>query len=169
MSVLLRLSDRFTRWLSFIGMIGVLAMMVHIGVDVVSRTLFSVSVPVTLEMVTRYYMLMLVMLPLAWVEMNRDMIVVEVFSGVYGKKGIRFVDAAVAVMCACIYGLMAYGTWQKAMSQYDIGAYIVALDVRIIVWPGYFALPFGFALAGLVCLIRLPALFSENPESQPAQ
>ncbi len=168
MNMLTRTADRLTQVLSFIGMIGVLAMMVHICADVLGRTVFDISVPATLEMVTRYYMLMLVLLPLAWVEMNRNMIVVEAFSSLFGKLGIRIVDTLVSVVCAGVYVILMKGTWLKAVEQYDVGAYIMALDAQVIIWPGYFVLPISFALAAIVCLIRIPLLFTQKPVPEPA-
>ncbi|AZT82557.1 TRAP transporter small permease [Marinobacter sp. NP-4(2019)] len=165
MNTLFRLVEKLTGFLSYFGMIGILAMMVHICADVIARTVFEVSVPATLEMVTRYYMLMLVLLPLAWVESKRLMIVVEAFSSVFGKLGLRVVDVLVAIACIGVYSVLAVSTWDKAMEQFDVGAYIVALDTQIIVWPGYFALPFGFGLAALVCLARIPLLLF--PQSAP--
>lgn|SRR5690554_954532 len=158
MGLLSRLTDKLTGFLSCLGMIGILAMMLHICADVIARTLLNISVPATLEMVTRYYMLMLVLLPLAWVEKNRAMIAVEVFTAVFGRLGLRILDVLVAAVSVGIYAVLAVGTWSKAQEQFDVGAYIIALDTTIIIWPGYFALPFGFALAGLVCLIRIPLL-----------
>jgi len=158
MNILSSISDKLTGFLSYLGMVGVLAMMLHICADVIARTVFEVSVPATLEMVTRYYMLMLVLLPLAWVERKRFMIAVEAFSGVFGRVGLRVVDVLVAAICIGVYTVLMVSTWDKALEQFNIGAYIVALDTQIIIWPGYFALPFGFGLAALVCLIRIPFL-----------
>src|SRR5690554_4135827 len=158
MNTLSRITDRLTGFLSYFGMIGVLAMMLHICADIIGRTVFDVSVPATLEMVTRYYMLMLVLLPLAWVESKRVMSMVEAFSGLFGELGLRIVDLLVAVVCIGIYSVLAISTWEKAIEQYDVGAYIVGLDTLIIVCPVYFSQPCGFGLAALVCLVRIPLL-----------
>ncbi|WP_375170533.1 TRAP transporter small permease [Marinobacter sp.] len=158
MKTISQIADQLTGYLSYLGMIGIVAMMLHICVDVTARSVFEVSIPATLEMVTRYYMLMLVLLPLAWVESQRSMIAVEAFSGAFGELGVRIVDVVVSLLCVGVYGVLAASTWEKAVEQFDIGAYIIALDTQIIVWPGYFALPFGFALAALVCVIRIPLI-----------
>jgi len=150
-----RITDGLTRVLSYLGMMGILAMMLHICADVLGRTLLGLSVPATLEMVTRYYMLMLVLLSLAWVEDKHQMIAVEAFTGMFGKAGLRVVHLLVTVFCIIVYSVLAVSTWHKATEQYDIGAYVVALDTQIIVWPGYFTLPFGFGLAALVCLMKI--------------
>ena len=65
MGMLSRVLDSLTSVLSYLGMIGILAMMLHIASDVIARNIFGVSVPATLELVTRYYMLMMALLPLA--------------------------------------------------------------------------------------------------------
>ena len=159
--MLSRVLNSLTGVLSCLGMIGILAMMLHIASDVIARNIFGVSVPATLELVTRYYMLMMALLPLAWVEQKRLMIVVEVFSGLLGNIATRMLDVLVAAICFAVYALLAISTWEKAAEQFDVGAYVIALDTQIIVWPGYFALPIGFALAALVCFFRiLRLLFS---------
>ncbi|WP_417522088.1 TRAP transporter small permease [Marinobacter sp.] len=168
MNTLSRITDRLTGFLSYFGMLGVLAMMLHICADIIGRTVFEISVPATLEMVTRYYMLMLVLLPLAWVESRCFMITVEAFSGLFGKLGLRIIDVLVAVVCIGVYSILAVSTWEKAIEQFDVGAYIVALDTQIIVWPGYFTLPFGFGLAALVCLVRIPLLLFPQSASEAA-
>lgn len=167
MNTLSRITDRLTGFLSYFGMIGVLAMMLHICADIIGRTLFDISVPATLEMVTRYYMLMLVLLPLGWVESKRFMIMVEAFSGLFGKL---IADCGYSGV-GCFYRhlpVLAVSTWEKAIEQYNVGAYIVALDTQIIVWPGYFTLPFGFGLAALVCLVRIPLLLFPQSASEAA-
>src|SRR5690554_8113855 len=98
MNTLSRITDQLTGFLSYFGMIGVLAMMLHICADIIGRTVCDVSVPATLEMVTRYYMLMRVLLPLGWGESKRFMIMVGAFSGLFGKLGLRIVDLLVAVV-----------------------------------------------------------------------
>lgn len=168
MNTLARIMDRIAEFLSYFGMLGLLAMMLHICADILGRTLFGISVPATLEMVTRYYMLMLVLLPLASVENVRSMITVEAFTGVYGRVGLRIVDTLVAVVCVVIYSVLTVSTWEKAMEQYNVGAYLVALDVQVIVWPGYFTLPFGFGLAAFVCLVRILQLQFPQPAIRAA-
>lgn len=168
MNILSQIADKLTGFLSYLGMLGVLAMMLHICADVIARSVFEVSIPATLEMVTRYYMLMLVLMPLAWVERKRFMIAVEAFSGLFGKVGVRVVDVLVAVICIGVYAVLTVSTWEKAAEQFSVGAYIVALDTQIIIWPGYFALPFGFGLAALVCLIRIPFLVFPQSATEAA-
>lgn len=168
MTVLVRLVDRLTTALALLGTLGILAMMVHIAADVVLRSAFSFAIPATLELVTRYYMIMLALLPLGWVEWNRNMIMVEAFSRLYGDLGVRLIDALVSLLSAGIYLILALGTWDKAVEQFRSGAYILALDTQIAVWPTYFVLPVTFVLATLVCLVRAPLALRDSHGSHMA-
>lgn len=51
----LRLTRRLTDALAILGALGVVAMLVHINIDVVLRQLFHWPVPATNEIVSRYY------------------------------------------------------------------------------------------------------------------
>lgn len=157
-------SDRLVAALALLGTLGIVAMMLHVTVDVVLRSTLSISVPATIELVTRYYMITLVLLPLGWVEWKQQMITVEAFTSLFGKAGIRWLDSLVALLAALFYGLFTVATWDKAVEQFELGAYVMALDLAVPVWPTYFVLPLSFALAGLVCLIRIMRLHFPAPE-----
>lgn len=154
MNTLLRLSDRLTMMLALLGTLGIVAMMLHVTLDVLLRSTMDVSMPATLELVTRYYMVLLALLPLGWVERQGQMISVELFTDMLSTRGRRWNDALVTVLSIGIYVVFAIATWEKAVEQYDIGAYVMSLDTRIPVWPSYFVLPVSFALAAYVCLMR---------------
>ncbi|MFY0663236.1 MAG: TRAP transporter small permease [Natronospirillum sp.] len=153
MNTLLRLSDRLTMVLALLGTLGIVAMMLHVTLDVLLRSTMDVSMPATLELVTRYYMVLLALLPLGWVERQRQMISVELFTDMLGTGARRWNDGLVTVLSIGIYVVFAIATWEKAVEQYDIGAYVMSLDTRIPVWPSYFVLPVSFALAAYVCLM----------------
>ena len=105
-------------------------------------------------MVTRYYMVLLALLPLGWVEWQRKMISVELFTDFLGARAQRFNELLVTVLSLAIYLVFTVATWEKAVEQYAIGAYVMSLDTRIPVWPSYFVLPISFGLAAYVCFMR---------------
>lgn len=160
---LYQLSDRLVAGLALLGTLGIIAMMLHVTLDVVLRSTLSISVPATIELVTRYYMITLVLLPLGWVEWKQQMITVEAFASVFGDAGVRWLDSLVALLAAGLYGIFTLATWDKAVEQFALGAYVMALDLAVPVWPTYFVLPLSFALAGLVCLIRIVRLHHPRP------
>jgi len=154
MNTLLRLSDRLTMVLALLGTLGIVAMMVHVTLDVVLRSTIDVSMPATLELVTRYYMVLLALLPLGWVERQRQMISVELFTDMLNPSVRRWDDGLVTLLSLGIYIVFTIATWEKAVEQYEVGAYVMSLDTRIPVWPSYFVLPVSFGFAAYVCLMR---------------
>lgn len=169
MAVLYRLTNLAAVGLALLGTLGILLMVVHITLDVVLRSTLSISIPATLELVTRYYLITLALLPLGWVEWRRSMISVEALEGMMGPRLIRISDVLVSLLSAGIYAILAVATWGKAVEQYQIGAYVMSLNVPMPVWPTYFVLPVAFALAALVCLVRLPMLATGTTYDTPAQ
>lgn len=146
--------QRTTAFLGLLGSLGIVAMMLHITLDIILRSTISVSIPATLELVTRYYMITLALLPLAWVEWRRGMISVEALSGLYGENGIRLIDIGVSILSTMIYAVLTLSTWEKAIEQYNIGSYVMSLNFPMPVWPTYFILPISFGLAALVSIVR---------------
>lgn len=165
MNVFFKLVNRLTAGLGLLGTLGLVAMMIHVTADVIGRTFWSVSIPATIEIVTRYYMITLVLLPLGWVEWSGKMITVDVFTDILGPKVIPYTDTLVALLSAFVYVMFTQATWLKAVEQYELGAYVMSLDTPIPVWPTYFVLPASFALATFVCLARIPQLFMQRTQS----
>src|SRR5690554_211088 len=158
MAFLYRLSNLAAVGLAMLGTLGILLMVVHVTLDVLLRAAFSISIPTTVELVTRYYLITLALLPLGWVEWRKGMITVEALEGMMSRRLIVISDVLVSVVSAVIYGVLTLATWDKAMEQYAIGSYVMSLNFPMPVWPTYFALPAAFALAAVVCVVRIPIL-----------
>lgn len=158
MTALYRLTNGAAVGLALLGTFGILLMVVHVTLDVVLRSTLSVSIPATVELVTRYYLITLALLPLGWVEWRREMIAVEALEGMMGQRLVRFSDVLVSLLSAVVYAVLAIATWGKAMEQYAIGSYVMSLNFPMPVWPTYFVLPIAFALAAAVCVVRVPFL-----------
>ena len=150
-----RLTDRIVMTLALLGTLGIIAIVLHISLDIVMRTTIRVSMPATLELVTRYYMILLALMPLGWVEWKNRMISVEVVTDLFGAVFKRWLDIAIALFSLVLYLLFTWATWDKAIDQYNIGAYVTTLNQRLPVWPTYFVLPLSFGLAAFVCGVRI--------------
>ncbi|MBP1851768.1 TRAP transporter small permease [Rhizobium halophytocola] len=154
------LADRLSRLLAFVAGIGVILMMVHVCADVVARVITGASLPATVEIVSYYYMIIVAFLPLAWVEWKEQMVSVEIIEFLLSPGLRRASDAAVALLSTVIYGVMTYATWATAMKNFHTGTFVVALQTKIVTWPGYILPTLGFALAALITAIRLFQLAS---------
>jgi TRAP-type C4-dicarboxylate transport system permease small subunit len=154
MDVLDRFSERTAQFLALVGAIGVLLMMLHVGADIASRNIFGRPIPATNEIVSRYYMVLIAFLPLAWVEQRRGMVSVEVLDSVLGPTARRVSDVLVALVACSIYAVLVYTTWGIAMRSFRTGSSVIVLNFLLPVWPTYFLPPAGFALATGVTAIR---------------
>lgn len=155
------LSNGATSILALAGAAGILAMLVHVCVYVVSRNLFQAPVPATVEIVSRYYMIALAFLPIAWADRRGDMIAVEVLDPLM-KGWWKIANSAfVITLSLAAYGALAYTTWFKAMREFGVRSFVVSLNIAIPVWPTYFLVPLAFGLATLVCVVKLYLLFTE--------
>ncbi|RVV98122.1 TRAP transporter small permease [Mesobaculum littorinae] len=151
---LIRLARRLTDALALLGAIGVVAMLIHITVDVVLRQIVNVPIPATIEIVSRYYMVMVAYLALAWADRRGEMISVEVFAAPLARWR-RPNQVLVHLLCAAAFVVLTYTTWIEAMRQFHTGTYVMSLNVAVPVWPSYFVLPVSFALACLISLLKV--------------
>lgn len=158
MNVLERVSDRVAQALALVGALGVIALLVHVSADVALRNIAGRPIPATNDIASRYYMVAIAFLPLAWVERRDAMVKVELFNFVAWRKLGRVSDVLVAILVTAIYLTLAYVTWGDAVKNWRIGAFVDVLGRQLAVWPTYFLPPAGFALAGAVTLLRAISL-----------
>ena len=166
--------DRSVDWLAsglaLAGAFGVVVMMLHVAVYVISRHVLAAPIPATVEIVSSYYMVMVAFLPLAWAERRGEMITITLFADAF-SPGFRGVAAhLVAIITLITYSLLTYTTWLIAAKEFQTGTYVMSLNHAVPTWPGYFALPVGFAAASLTALHRVIMLLvhgAEPPEEKP--
>ena len=149
-----RLVVRISDGLALLGAVGVVAMLVHITAYVIMRQFSHSPVPATVEIVSYYYMVLIAFLPLAWAERRGEMISIEIFAPLLTGRIGRINEIFVALVTAGVYAVLTYTTWLVAMREFSARSFVLSLSVVIPVWPGYFVLPIGFALAALVTLYR---------------
>jgi TRAP-type C4-dicarboxylate transport system permease small subunit len=127
------------------------AMMVHVSLDVLLKYVVNKPIPGTLEIVSAYYMVAGVFLPIAMVEIMRASIVVDV--------AYQFMPHAMKAFCiflalfasALVYFILGWTTWGDALRSLSINEKMMG-TVMVSVWPSRFILPFSFLFAGLVCV-----------------
>ncbi len=153
MRSLVSLSARLARLLGYAGALAVVAMMLHICLDVFLRDLFRISMNTVPEIVARYYMTALAFLPLAWLEIRRDMISVELLDFALTNPARRLSDAVVLLLAATAYGLLAWTNWTKALSETRSGTLVEIATYKMPVWHSYYFAPVGFTLAAFCCLL----------------
>ncbi|SMF35574.1 TRAP-type C4-dicarboxylate transport system, small permease component [Tistlia consotensis] len=150
---ILWLSDRLVE----IAGLVLLAMMLHVCADVAMKYLFNDPIEGTLEVVSYYYMVGSVFLPIALVELRRGSVAVDLFFNMMPARLKLVCVGAVLLASALVYGGLADVTWHDALKAFAKREVVMG-PIDVVIWPSRFALPASFALGALVCLWHLGRL-----------
>ena len=146
-----------------VAALAVMAMMVHVTLDIVLRYLFDAPLTGTITFVSHYYMVFLVCLPLAFVERMDGHIAVDVVTERMPERWSYHLRHIALLPSAAVVGLVAYATWDEAASKFERGVFIMENDMQVPIWIGYFALPLGYGLMGLYLLLKFAAYTQGRP------
>lgn len=138
--------------LMVLGAIALFAMMLHITADVAGKYLFNRPIVGTLETVARYYMVLVVFLPIAFVQLHRQHLMVEIFTLKVTGRGVAALDGAVALLGVVYAGILAWLVYGQAVDQTALGEFVSLTYFDMPVWPSRWVLPLSF---GLLCLVML--------------
>ena len=148
------LSDHLTRVLTWIAGAALVLMMTHVAGDVALKYLFNQPIPGTAEVVAAYYMIGVVFLPLAWIEVHNRPIVVELFYDRMPSWAKPPLDALGTAASLTFYGFLLWQSIKIALESFATGEYVDGMW-RVVVWPSRFLIPLGLAVAMLVLVLRL--------------
>lgn len=143
--------DRVAGLLVRISSLLLLLMMLHVSADVALKTLFGTPIKGTLEIVSYYYMVAAVFLPLSLIELTRNAVCVDAIYNL-APRSIRLVLGALILLASAgIYGLLAAITLPDALKAYRLGEVVMG-PVPISTWQSRFILPLSCSFAALSCL-----------------
>lgn len=142
------------RALMLVGGIALVLMMVHVTIDVAGKYFLNAPVPVTLEMVSNYYMVAVVFLPLAAVELRGDHIHVELLYARLPRLARRLMDLLAYGLGLFFFGLLTEAAWVVAVRKFEVGEFIMG-SYSVVVWPSRFLVPAGAALIALLLALKL--------------
>jgi TRAP-type C4-dicarboxylate transport system permease small subunit len=162
--------DRALSWLSkvllVLGAVALLLMAAHVTLDVLGRLTLARPIYGTTEIVSFYYMVAAVCLPLAYIELKDEHITVDVLYMQMPRWLKRAVFVFACLMTAGFFGIFAYQSWLDALRA-TATREVVMGHAFIEIWPSRYFLPVSFALLVVATLLRaVKALItSGDPES----
>ena len=148
-----RALDWLARLLLVFGTAALVLMSVHVVGDVLGRLLINHPVYGTTEIVSFYYMVAAVCLPLAYMELRDEHITVEVIYQHLPPLLRRIVFVFSTLATAAFFALFAYQSWFDSLRAMQSGEMVMGAAL-IEIWPSRFFLPISFALVVLGALLR---------------
>ena len=139
------------RGLMFLAGVGLALMMIQTVADVVADNLWRRPIPGNLEVISVYHMVLVVVLPLAYVEWQHENIEVDLLWRLMPGWLQRAVLVLGYGVCVAFFAILARQTWfdaVKAMAKDEM----MMGNVYVLIWPAKFVLPIGFAA---ICLVSL--------------
>lgn len=147
--------DRVASFLAWGGLIAVVAMLVHVAVDVLSKLVLGAALIGTIEMVSSYYMIACVFLPLAIVQRNREHIVVDFFTDRMSRRSKwaaqQFADLTMLVVILA----MTWGGLVVALEQTEAWETTSSTTARFQVWPTRWMPVLAYAITALYLSLDL--------------
>ncbi|KRS11666.1 hypothetical protein XM53_15475 [Roseovarius atlanticus] len=123
--------------------IALLLMMLHVTAEVVARATGWVTLIGTLEIVSYYYMILLVMLPMGFVELKHEHIRVDLFVQMMPARMQFVLYLLSCVMCIVFFAMMFRQSLLDAWNSMQRKETIMS-NFIFYIWPSRWALPIGF-------------------------
>lgn len=145
--------DIIAKGLAGIAGVALVLMMLQTVVDVLMSNFFGWPIRGNLEMISVYHMVLVVFLPLAFVETRHGHITVELLTSLMPRLMLRVVLVLGYLITAGFFSALAWQTWHDALRAWRIGEIMMG-SAYLTIWPAKFALPVGFAAVMLPSLLH---------------
>ncbi|MES2228147.1 MAG: TRAP transporter small permease [Pseudomonadota bacterium] len=150
-----RLSVRLSQLLLGLGLLAVLAMMLHIGADILGRHFLGAPVAATLEIVSAYYMAAIGFCGLAYVQAQKQHIAIELFTEHLHGRRLAALMVGVQVLTLVFLVLLVVASTHSALRATQFGEGVMVVDWELPTWPSRWFLPLAAASMALVVLVQL--------------
>jgi len=127
-------------------------MMLLICADIFGRYFLRHPVPGTMHIVSYYFMVAFIYLPLANVQFRKEHVVALFFTQNLPQVWRDILDLFAQLLMFGIFFVAAWYTWGKALDAYAIGEAIEE-TYRVVTWPVHFYLPIA---SWALCLQLIP-------------
>ena len=171
MTAISRVTVLLCKALMLIAGLAMVLMMVQICADAALRTLFDSSVPGTLEIVSYYYMVSVVFLPLAYIQLHRGHVIIELFTSGLSTRTNAAIDGIVYTLAAIALAYFSMAAFEKAIAMTQLGEFVLGV-ILVYTWPARWLVVAGTGLMSIVYALSAIEEFAvafgktnpENPE-----
>ena len=133
----------------FLAGVAMVLMMVHICADAALRTLFNTSFPGTLEIVSFYYMVSVVFLPLAYIQLQRGHVIIELFTNGLSYRTNAVIDGIVYTLATIAMAYFTMAAFEKAVKMTELGEFVLGV-ILVYTWPARWLVVAGTGVMSIV-------------------
>lgn len=134
--------------------VAITAMMLHVSADIVAKAVFNRPIVATLEIVAWYYMVATVFLPVAYIQVHKKHLLVELFTRNMSAKRLAVLEGIVAVLTFVYVTTLAYLTFEHAVATTISGEVQDATFFDLPTWPARWLLPLAFGTMAIVLVLQ---------------
>lgn len=161
------LVQRLAGALAVVSCIGLMLMMLQTTVDVLSNNLLGRPIEGNAEIIAAYYMVMIVFLPLAFVELRHEHINADLLVRMFPPIAQRLLYALAGLISLAFFGILVWQSTIDAMRAMRIDEVMMG-SIYIPIWPAKMSLPLGFGAIFLALLVNvLKALTDPDFSADP--
>lgn len=155
-----------SRLFMFISSIFLVLMMLHVTADVLMKYFFNSPIEGTFETVTYYYMISIVFLPLAMVELRSEHIYVDLFVRRFSNTTQQWIYMFACLVGIIYFSILSYQTFIDALKA-TAERETVMSNYLFYVWPSRWALPIGMSCMVLALALNIGRAFQAGKALEP--
>lgn len=162
-----RLVRAASNGLALLGGAFLVLMMIQIVVDVIMRGVFNAPIEGNLEVVSVYYMVGVVFLPLAMVELRHEHISAELFVVMLPHRLRSYLYAAGCVIALVFFAVLGFQTLLDALNATEINEMLMG-SIFVVIWPSRWMLPVGFFMIACCIALHMWQALADPDNFQPS-
>lgn len=137
-------------FVSQLGTLFLLFMMLHIALDVMLRYAFNSALPATMEVVINYHMIIVGFLSLSFTEEKNRNISVELIADMTPLWVQKHLDGFAHLVGIVVFSMLMVRNYSEALKKHEIEAYVYQGNITLPIWPAYYVIPIGCLLVLIV-------------------
>ncbi|SFC28336.1 TRAP transporter small permease subunit [Tropicimonas isoalkanivorans] len=145
----------FSRILLWLGGVCVVVLTLHVVADVFMKYAFHRPIVGTLEIVSWYYMVGIAFLPVAWVQLKRQHLMVEMFTMGMSPRSTAVLDAVVGILALIYVAVLTFLVFEEAVVATSRNEIQDVTFFDMPVWPARWILFAGFASMTIVIFYQV--------------
>src|SRR3546814_4561324 len=106
--------------LTIVAAASLMRMMLQTVVDVLLNNLIGAPIEGNLEIISAYHMVLVVFLPLAYVELKHEHISSDIVVGLMPPRWLRAIYVFGALISCLFFAVLAWQTWLDALNSFEI-------------------------------------------------